>query len=205
MKLYDHPLSQNARKVRALVHHLSLPVEIEVLDLSKGAQRTPEFLAINPNGKVPALVDGDLKLWESNAILVYLASKHPESGLLPTDLVARADVERWLFWEASHFVHAVSKVAFNRLVRPMLGLEPDQKVIQLGLSEFARFGKVLDAQLAGRDFVCGPLTIADFALGASAELIAPAEIPLDGLDHIQPWLDRLRTVPGWKESAPATR
>ena len=83
MKLYTNPLSPNGRKVTTVVHHLQLQLDVEVVDLSKGAQRTPEYLAINPNGAIPALVDGDLKLWESNAIAAYLADTSGDRSFFP--------------------------------------------------------------------------------------------------------------------------
>lgn len=201
MKLYGSAYSQNARKIRALIRHLDLEVESHEVQLAVGEHRTPAYLAINPMGKVPSLVDGELKLWESNAILLYLAAK-AGSSLVPSDLAARADVERWLFWESCHWLHAISKVAFNRIFRPMMGQSPNEAEVSQGLKEFARFGAVLDAQLAERDFVAGDLSVADFSIGASAELLAPAAIPLDGLDHVRSWLGRLREVKGWQEPAP---
>ncbi len=84
MKLYGFPASPNTWKVRALAAQLKMPLEFELVDLLKGAQQTPAFLAINPTGRTPVLVDGDFKLWESNAILQYLASKNP-TPLYPND------------------------------------------------------------------------------------------------------------------------
>ena len=95
MKLYMHSTSPNVRRVRLTAAVLGLQLEEKNVDLAKAEQKEPEFLALNPNGAVPTLVDGDFVLTESRAIMQYLASKKPESGLLPRDEQARADVTRW--------------------------------------------------------------------------------------------------------------
>src|SRR5512145_2273398 len=100
MKLYNAALSPNAMRVRAVINELGLPVEIVDVDLRAGV-KPPELLAVNPNGKVPALVDDDgFALFESRAIAVYLASKRPERELYPEDHKRRALVEQWSYWQA---------------------------------------------------------------------------------------------------------
>src|SRR5262245_3171185 len=103
MKLYVNLLSPNVRRVRLTAALLGLRLDETALDFTKGEQKTPQYLALNANGAVPTLVDGDFVLKESRAIIPYLDSIKPESGLLPTDGRARADVTRWQFWDASHF------------------------------------------------------------------------------------------------------
>src|SRR5258708_31263756 len=98
MKLYDFAFSPNCRKVRALAYELGIELEFLLVDLSKGAQRTPAFLAINPTGRVPVLVDGHLVLWESTAILRYLAGK-ARGALVPTPARAQPEVEPWISCE----------------------------------------------------------------------------------------------------------
>src|SRR5262249_46983544 len=102
MKLYGFSPSPNTWKVRALAAHLGIPLDYEFVDLTKGASRTPAYLAINPTGRTPALVDGDFKLWESVAIMQYLAAQRPNS-LWPDDARARADIMRWQSWQLVHW------------------------------------------------------------------------------------------------------
>ena len=102
MKLYTSPFSSNARKPAMLAHLLPLQVELIVVDLAQGEQRRPPYLGFNPNGKVPTLVDGDFVLWESNAIMQYMAEQVPGTPLYPQAPRRRADVNRWLFWAATH-------------------------------------------------------------------------------------------------------
>jgi len=102
MKLYGFPPSPNTWKVRAVAAHVSVPLELALVDLSKGQQRTPEYLALNPTGRTPTLVDGDLVLWESTAIMHYLANQKPNS-LWPSNPRARADIMRWQSWQLQHW------------------------------------------------------------------------------------------------------
>ena len=102
MKLYGFPHSPNTWKVRAVAAHLGLRLDFEFVDLTKGQSRTPAFLALNPTGRTPALVDGDFKLWESNAIMQYLASRTTNS-LWPDEARARADIMRWQSWQLAHW------------------------------------------------------------------------------------------------------
>ena len=95
MKLYTNLFSPNARKVHAVAHALGIDLETHTVDLRAGEQRTPEYLALNPNGKVPTLVDGDTVLWESNAIMCYLAGKG-DTDLWPKS-AKRYDILRWMF------------------------------------------------------------------------------------------------------------
>src|SRR5690606_6560421 len=146
---------------------LGLSLEEKPLDFGKGAHRNPEYLAINPNGAVPTLVDGDFVLTESRAIMQYLASKKPEAGLVPRDEATRADVTRWQFWDAAHFSPALGTITFEKVIKPMMGGEPAPRKIEEALVNFRRFAAVLDKHLAGRSFVVGTaLTVADLTLAA---------------------------------------
>src|SRR5687768_12556457 len=104
--LHGFPESTTTRKVVWMLHELGVEHRFVHVDILAGAQRTPEYAALNPMLKVPTLVDGDFVLWESNAIVEYLAEKH-ESPLLPADLRARARARQWMAWQAAHFVGAV--------------------------------------------------------------------------------------------------
>jgi glutathione S-transferase len=102
MKLYGFPPSPNSWQVRALAAHLGVPLEFEFVDITKGESHTPAYLALNPTGRTPTLVDGDFKLWESHAIMQYIASK-TASSLWPDDVRARADITRWQSWTLAHW------------------------------------------------------------------------------------------------------
>ena len=203
-KLYELNRSPNSRKVRAVAQELGIELTLVPVNARAGENKTPEFLAKNPNGKLPVLEEGDFVLCESCAILSYLASLQPERGLFPTDPRQRADVERWLFWQTAHFSPAASKVGYERVLKPMLGRgEPDPKVVEEGLADFHRYAKVLDTCLAGKEYVAGRLSVADFALAAHLANREPAGLDIKPYPNLSAWLARIEARESWKKSAPA--
>ncbi|HTJ43768.1 MAG TPA: glutathione S-transferase family protein [Kofleriaceae bacterium] len=189
MKLYDFPFSPNCRKVRAVAYELGITLEYAPVDLIKGDQRAPAFLAKNPNGRVPVLEDGAFVLWESTAIMRYLANG---TALVPRDRREAAEMDRWIAWQLAHLGPAMSKVAFERIVKKLTGRgTPDQARIDEGTAEFAAASAILDRALEGREFVAGPLSLADFALAAHYSLAAPAGLSLDPHPRVASWLQRV--------------
>ena len=204
MKLHVFPPSPRAVKVMALANHLGLDCELAIVDLFAGGNTTPEFTALNPNRKMPVLEDGDFVLWESNAILQYLASKRPESGLLPDDPRRRADVARWMFWDSSHWDPTCAILVFERVVKQLTGAgEPDEARIATGETQFHQLGNVLNGTLRGRRWVTGDtLTVADFALGAGLVHAQPARIPVADYPEVVRWYAALAELPGWRRALP---
>lgn len=202
MRLHVFPPSPRATKVMALVNQLGLDCEIRVVDLFKGDQNKPEFVALNPNKKMPVLEDDGFVLWESNAILQYLALKKPESGLWPVDRKGQADVLRWLFWEASHWFPACAILAFERVLKKMAGRgEPDPAEIAKGEQQFHQFAAVLNAHLTGRQWLLDTgLTIADFAVGAPLAMAQAAQYPLGPYTEVLRWYGTLAALPAWKSA-----
>jgi len=202
MKLYYNPLSPNVRRARLTVAVLGIDVEEKLLDFSKGEHKSPEYLALNPNGAVPTLVDGNFVLTESRAIMQYLATKKPESGLLPRDEQSRADVSRWQFWDAAHFSPQLGTLAFEKIIKGMMGMgEPDATKIQEALTNFRRFASVLEQRLNGKMFVVGnALTIADLTLAASLMYAAQTEAPVSEFPNLQSWFSRITALDGWKKT-----
>src|SRR6185503_15156793 len=166
MRLYHHPLSSNSRRAVMTALQLGTNVELGVVDLAKGEQRTPDFLRLNPNGRVPVLDDDGFVLTESHAIMQYLADGTPGQTLYPTERRARADVNRWLFWSAHHFQPSVSVLVWEHFIKPMIGRGPtDPKEVKRGEELVLEHGRVLDAHLEGRRWVRGnELSLADLAL-----------------------------------------
>jgi len=183
MKLYTNLFSPNARKVHAVAHELGIALETHTVNLRAGEQRTPDYLALNPNGKVPTLVDGDTVLWESNAIMCYLAGKR-DTELWPKS-AKRYDILRWMFWEANHLTRALNQIFgekfFNRD-------NPDQRIIERANKSFRKYATILDANLADKPYVTGDApTLADFAIGVGFGYIEPFELPVQGLEHLNRW------------------
>jgi len=204
MKLYINLTSPNVRRVRLTAAVLGIELEETKLDFRKGEHKRPEYLALNQNGAVPTLVDGDFVLTESRAIMQYLASKKPESGLLPRDEKARADVTRWQFWDSSHFSPQLGTLFFQKLLKPMLGMgEPDAQKIEEAFANFHRFGAVLNRHLDGRQYVVGgALTIADLTLASSLMYATQTETPLSEFPNMQAWFSRIGDMDAWKKTIP---
>ena len=201
MDFYTNPVSPNCRKVDAVAKQLGIELQHKHVDLFRGENRAPEFLAINPNGKVPALVDGDVCLWESNAIASYVASK-TDNGLWPRSTL-RYDIMKWQAWELAHFGAAAREITFERVVKPLRGAEPDASVCDRAEEMFERFAAVLDGHLEGKRFLVGnQLTLADFCVAAPLTYAVPAKLPLEQFPHIRAWLSALDEQEGWRASAP---
>jgi glutathione S-transferase len=206
MKLYNVNLSPNTLRVRAVAKELGIDLEIVDLDFRKGENKTPSYLAINPNGKVPALVDGDFVLWESRAINAYLAGLKPERGLYPDDLKKRAVIDQWSYWQSIHLGPAIQRVVLERFLKRLFGMgEPDQNAIEAGLKEVAQFLPVLDANLAGKDWIAGDLSLADFAVASTFIYRKPAGIPLDGNPNVAAWIERMEARPSWQAATAPVR
>jgi glutathione S-transferase len=204
MKLYGFPPSPNTWKVRALAAQLGVPLELEFIDLAKGEQRAPAYLALNPTGRTPTLVDGDVTLWESNAILQYIAGKSA-TPLWPNDAANRADIARWQFWQLAHWgAEACQPLTFQRLVKKILNLgPPDEAAVAKGTEAFHKEAKMLDAHLAKQKYMVGDtLTIADFAVAAPLLYAQQAEMPLGAYGNVRAWFERVTALPCWRETAP---
>jgi len=205
MKLYHFPLSPNSRRVVAVLHHLHLDCELEVVDLSKGEQMHPDFLKLNPNHMIPTLVDGDFVLWESNAIVQYLCSKVPNNTLYPADPRAQADINRWQFWQASHWGSACGVFIFERVIKKVfMQAEADPAEIAKGEEKFHRFAQVLENHLKGRDWLVGnSVTLADLSVGSFLDLAEMAQFPMAPYSEIPRWYGNIQQLPAWESSAPA--
>jgi glutathione S-transferase len=202
IELYVFPPSPRSFKVLVVANHLGLDYALRMVDLAAGEQRTPQYTALNPNMRTPTLKDDDYVLWESNAILQYLTSKQPESGLLPKDEHARLDVLRWQFWDLAHWDAACAIFAFEYLVKSaFLGQGPDMAEIAKGTEEFGRVAAVLNGQLEGNKFVTGDtLTLADFSLGSSMVIAEAARYPVEPYANITRWYATLSALPAWQKT-----
>jgi glutathione S-transferase len=206
MKLHQFPLSPNCQKVVALANEVGVALQTVTVDLFKGQSRVPELLAKNPNGKLPILEDGDFVLWESNAMLGYIAAKADRTDLAPTTPRERADVDRWLSWHNAHFGPAIGKVAFERVVKKLGGLgAPDEAIVQQGIAEFARVAAALDQSLGSKEYLCGRLTIADFALAPYAALTESCGLDLGPFANAKRWVARMTARESVRQALAAAR
>lgn len=203
MKLYNLEMSPNSRKARAVIYELGLPVEIESVNLREGKHKGADYLKLNPNGKMPTLMDGDFTVWESNAILLYLAST--AGKLIPSDPRGRAVVGQWLFWQSSHFGPAVGKVTWERILKPMFGMgTPDEAAIATGTRDFETCAGVMDAALDNKDWIAGELSIADFSIAAWADFGMQGGLSLDKFPRAKAWFNRISERDSFRKSTPKT-
>jgi glutathione S-transferase len=202
MRLYLFPAGR-AVGVLALKAHLALDCEVKLVDFRRGEQLTPQYLALNPNGKMPTLEDEGFVLWESNAILFYMAAKQPQSGLWPAELHAQADVLRWLAWESAHWdAESCGMVSYEKASKAVLGLgPPDPAFIARGEQNFLRFAAVLNESLKGRTWLVGErLTIADFSIGGIVPAAEHMQLPIGEFPEIGRWYTGLKRLPAWQDT-----
>lgn len=192
LKIYGADLSSPANKVRFVANHLGLKYDYIVVKLREGEQHRPEFLKVNPVGKIPAIDDAGFCLFESNAICRYLADKS-SSAIYPKDLKERALVDEWLDFGSMHVAAAVSKVVYNRIFAPIRKIEVDERSIKEGLEFLTRFLPIVDRQLADKKYLLGhAITLADFNMLAGLDPVEMAQIDLSGYPNIIRWRNELK-------------
>jgi len=203
MRLYHNPMSSNARRTLMTAIHLELPVELAEVDLMNMDDRR-RLAELNPNVKVPVLADGSFLLWESCAIMQYLAGKAPGQTLYPEAPQARADIDRWMFWCSQHYAPAIGVLTWERAWKGMTGCgDADPLEVARGERELAECAFVLDNHLAGRSWVCGDsLSLANFALAAPMMYSDKVALPLAQYEHLQAWFARVQQLPAWQETNP---
>lgn len=203
MKLHGFPVSPNTWKVRAVAAHIDLPIDFEIVDLTKGAQKTAAFLAINPTGRTPVLVDGDFKLWESTAIMQYISSK-TKTDLWPDDARTRADIMRWQSWQLQHWAKGCEPLGFERIVKTFFNMgAPDEAVVAKAEEVFHTEAKMLDAHLGRQSHLVGNgFTLADFSVGSYLFHAERAGMPLQPYKNIRSWFAALAALPAWQQTAP---
>lgn len=198
LKVWGRANSINVQKVLWCCAELGLPFERAEVGGPAGGNRDPEYLALNPNGLVPTISDDGFVLWESNAIVRYLAAKHGTGRLCPRDPAARADADRWMDWQLGA-IWSAFRPAFIGLVRTPPE-ERDTAAIQRAIHTTAENLSMLDAHLEGRDYVTGKtFTMADIPLGATAYRWLSMEIDRPHLPNFEAWYARLRERPAFRE------
>jgi glutathione S-transferase len=200
MTLYEMQISPHARKVRLLASELGIKLETVQVDPRIGETRSKDFLSKNPNGRIPTLDDDGFILYESPAILKYLATKKPERGLAGTDAKTLALIDQWICWWVGGAEAAMDTLAWELVIKPNFLKQPgnDPGIMADARARLDRFLPVLDKQLEGRDFVVGDLSVVDFLIGPRLDT-GPAFLKFDigGYKNITAWLERLRAKPYW--------
>jgi glutathione S-transferase len=192
MKLYGFPPT---RSIRALWTLRELGVDFELVDvnLMKGENRLPEFLARNPAGKLPVLVDGDFVLTESVAIVLYLAEKYADKGLLPAGLVPRAEVNRWLLFTATELEQPLWRIAKHTAIYPEDKRLPAE--VALARQDFQEMAPVMERHLKGRRFLAGDgVTVADLVAAYTLDWANEVHL-LDTSPRLREYLEQMYARP----------
>ncbi|HVP31175.1 MAG TPA: glutathione S-transferase family protein [Myxococcota bacterium] len=198
MILYGHPMSR-ANRPLWLLHELGVPFEHVPTHFATGETRKPEFLAINPNGHVPALVDGDVKLFESMAINLYLARKY-DGGLWPKSVADEGRAYQWSFWAMTEAEEPLLTWLMNTVIRP-----PDQRDPAKAEDAKQRLAKpldVLEGALRGRPYLLGPsFSIADLNVASVLMWARLGRIDLSRWPWVDAWLTRCLDRPAAKKAS----
>ena len=189
--LYQHPLSGHSHRVKLFLSLLELPFEETLVDFTQGAQKKPEFLALNPFGQVPVIQDGEVTLADSNAILTYLALRYDDSGRwLPRDAVGAARVQRWLSQAAGSLVNGPGNARVNVLFRR----PQDERCGEIASRLFAQ----METQLSTQAYLAADHpTIADLALYTYTSHAPEGGVPLEPYPQLRAWLARIEALPGY--------
>lgn len=192
MKLYHFPLSGHAHRARLFLSLLEVDAEIVDVDLANGEHKSAPFLALNPFGQVPVLVDGDTVLSDSNAILVYVAKKFGRSDWLPEAPAAAARVQRWLSVAAGEL--AAGPAAARLITVFGAGFDPEQTI-----AKAHSILKLIDCELEGRNWITGSTqpTVADVALYSYIVNAPEGNVDLSGYARLNAWLDRIEKLEGF--------
>lgn len=191
IRLYGFPLSGHAHRVRLLLSMLGLPHEVVDVDLPHGQHKQPEFLALNPRGQVPVIVDGDVTLYDSTAILVYLAKRYDDGRWLPADPLGAAQVQQFLSLASGEIFEGPNRVRLVKLFKRELdyALAHQKTMAVLAL---------LERHLDGRDFLAaGHATIADVACYAYVAHVPEGGVDLAPYANVRGWIARVEQLPGF--------
>ncbi len=195
--LFTYPMSGNGRKVHMCLEEVGARYEITRIDLLKGEQKSPEYLKLNPNGKVPTLTDEGFILWESNAILLYLTDKFPTTKLLPVEIQDRARAFQWLLFEQTTFRPPLSTLV--RLTRFTPPEKQDKQAIEHAWSEVRTNMGILQTSLSGRDYIGGTFSVADMAVLPYVYLATDLGLDLSSWSTVAAYYQRLSARPTWQK------
>jgi glutathione S-transferase len=197
IRFYSWPASSGARTQWAL-EELGVPYEYVQLDRTKGEHKTPQFLAINPNGKVPALVDDGVAYFESLAIALYLGDRYGvERGLWPRDGKERADALSWSAWALVELLYHMREYMYHGLSTP-ISYKPDQQskaAAEFNHERTKRNFAMLDTRLADHECVCGRFTLVDTVVGSTVRFGKMMGVKIDGVPRVDAYVERLSQRP----------
>ena len=200
MKLYNVSISPNCKRARIVAAELDIALDHVPLDFTQGDNRTADYLSLNPLGKIPTLTDDSFALWESGAVIWYLASQRP-SALIPQEPRAQADLLRWMFFGSCHLDPNYTILVVERFLKARRALPPDGHLTEHAERELARFIPVVEQQLSRRDYVTGSFGLGDVVLGCTLELSPLVRFDWSPYPNVRAWIERLQARPSWRSAA----
>ena len=203
-KLKGTSFATCTRTVITTLEEVGAKYELEVVDLAVGEQKTPEYVAqFQPFGQIPVLIDGDFKLFESRAIIRYIADKHAADSLYPKDLKKRAIVEQWLSVNQSNN-GPVTDIVIEFIYKPFGGVAPDVSKVPAFTEKLNAYLAILEKHLASNAYFAGDeVTLADISFLSFFECLL--QIPafsnaFDGFTHLKKWWENVSSRPSWKKA-----
>ncbi len=200
LKVLGRANSSNVQKVMWTIGELGLAHERVDLGGAFGGLDKPDYVKLNPNGVVPTLIDGDLVMWESNAMVRHLASKHDAGGLWPSDPNQRAIADMWMDWQQTTLLRDWVAVFFGVYRTPEQ--YRDKAANDAAIKRLGGHYATVDARLEGRRFIAGDrLTMGDIPLGMSLYRYFEMDIERPKLPNVEAWYARLQERPAYREHA----
>lgn len=201
LKIYATPLSANGRKVLAVTRELAANAQIHLVNVYRGEGRTADYLAINPSGKIPTLVDGDFILFESNAILIYLAQGCGNGRLWSSDPQGRARIAQWLFWESAHWQPTLAALLSEQVGHRLLPqvISPPRSAPDWNSASLQPLLKTLETALRAEAFLTAAHpTIADFSVAGMCTYFRVAGFPFHDFPAISRWYVQIEALDSWR-------
>ena len=205
LQLLSYPLTHNPIKVDLLLNHVrhqSKPVDVDItrVHLDKMEHFSETFLAVNPNRKIPALIHANGTLWESNAILHFLAN-HFQSSLWPQDSATQSEVIRWFMWEGGRWSHVIGTLLKHRVYFPFWGYEGSEEEIAKSRKRLVLLLQILDQHLQHQTFLAGnEMTLADLSIAAPLMFASELALDLPDFPSLHLWLKSLSSTDWWQQS-----
>jgi len=195
LKLYDHPLSGNCYKVRLALNQLGVEYEREFIDIFKGEHHSSEYEKLNPNRKIPVLIDGDFHMWESNAILLYLGKKYSPNRLYPEDISTFGAMAQWLFFGKTSVDPNLAVARYlSKFVSPE---NRDEELLVKLRTQGNAVLRIMDNRLEYSDFLAGVYSIADIACYPYVSMAPEGGVDLSPYGNVILWCDRIKSQPGY--------
>ncbi len=197
LTIHGFPMSPNTRRALFGLEEHGVPYELVTVDLMSGEQKSAAYLALNPTGRVPALVDGDFVLWESNAILEYLSALHPERALGAQTARETGEMARWMYMSAAHLSPNVARIFAHTIRLPEAQRIP--RIVEEARGEVDRCLAAMAGRLSGREYLLDRFSLAEIAIAPTLGAAPMLGIDLARFPPVAGWMKRITARPAWQK------